>query len=258
MELRPLGKTGLRVSAIGLGLAKLGRNQQMKFPEPFELPSDAQARALLAEARDLGINLLDTAPAYGSSERRLGELLDDPAQWVIVTKVGEQFDGVNSRFDFSPQAVNESVRQSMARLRRQVLDVVLIHSDGNDVAVLRESGALEALRSLRDSGAIRAIGASTKTVEGGLLATEFCDVVMISFARGDEDQIRVLDAARERGVGVLLKKVLSSGHTDHPEVALERALCAPGVSSALVGTINPVHLRSNAAIAERVAARVGE
>src|SRR5690625_7513454 len=72
---RPLGRTGLMVSPIGLGTVKLGRNQRLKHPQPFELPSRKEAEYLLDCAHDLGINFIDTAAAYGSSEARLGELL---------------------------------------------------------------------------------------------------------------------------------------------------------------------------------------
>ena len=85
---RPLGSTGLRVSPLGLGTVKLGRNTGVKYPNQFALPSDGQARELLALARDLGINLIDTAPAYGTSETRLGPLLQGQRQdWVVCTKV---------------------------------------------------------------------------------------------------------------------------------------------------------------------------
>ncbi|MFW8341556.1 aldo/keto reductase, partial [Klebsiella pneumoniae] len=70
--LRPLGSTGLRVSPLGLGTVKLGRDQGVKYPNGFRIPDDQQARELLYLARELGINLIDTAPAYGVSEERLG------------------------------------------------------------------------------------------------------------------------------------------------------------------------------------------
>ncbi len=92
MELRPLGATSLSVSPLGLGTVKFGRNVGVKYPQPFDLPSDQEALTLLATAWDLGINLLDTAPAYGVSEERLGRLLQHCRRdWVIVTKVGEEF-----------------------------------------------------------------------------------------------------------------------------------------------------------------------
>jgi aryl-alcohol dehydrogenase-like predicted oxidoreductase len=67
---RPLGSTGLMVSPLGLGTVKLGRDQGVKYPNGFTIPDDQQARALLNQARGLGINLIDTAPAYGISEER--------------------------------------------------------------------------------------------------------------------------------------------------------------------------------------------
>lgn len=254
MELRELGRTGLRVSTIGLGTTKIGRNQQVKYPAAFELPSDDQVKALLAASRDLGINLIDTAPAYGRSEQRLGEFLPSAGDWVIATKVGESFEDGRSSYDFSPAAVERSVEQSLVRLRRDSLDLVLIHSNGDDEEILRNSGAVEALRALRDAGVIRAFGASTKTVTGGLIATELCDVVMVAYGRDDREQRVVLEAAAQRGVGVLLKKVLSSGHDADPGAALAEALAAPGVTSAVVGTTSVEHLRANCAAVERTLA----
>jgi len=90
---RQLGQTGLAVSCLGLGTVKIGRNQEVKYPISFPLPRDNDVSDLLATAKDLGINLLDTAPAYGSSEQRLGRLLRDRDDWVICTKVGEEFTG---------------------------------------------------------------------------------------------------------------------------------------------------------------------
>ena len=66
--LRPLGDTGLTVSALGLGTVKIGRDQGVKYPTAFSIPDDDAVRNLLARARELGINLIDTAPAYGRSE----------------------------------------------------------------------------------------------------------------------------------------------------------------------------------------------
>jgi len=87
--MRHLAGTDISVSALGLGTVKIGRDQGVKYPTGFTIPDDAAVRNLLATAHDLGINLLDTAPAYGSSETRLGQLLGKRQDWVIVTKTGE-------------------------------------------------------------------------------------------------------------------------------------------------------------------------
>jgi aryl-alcohol dehydrogenase-like predicted oxidoreductase len=138
MEFRPLGRTGMQVSLLGLGTIKLGRAEQVKYPQPFSIPDGAAARRLLACARELGINLIDTAPAYGDSEARLGELLAEKRQeWIVCTKVGEQFAAGRSTFDFSAPGARHSVERSLQQLRTDYLDVVLIHSDGRDRDILQ-------------------------------------------------------------------------------------------------------------------------
>ncbi len=251
---RPLGSTGLDVSPLGLGTVKLGRNVGVKYPEVFELPGDEQARALLADARALGINLLDTAPAYGSSEERLGTLIEGQRDaWVLSTKVGEEFDitSGSSSYRFDPEWVGQSVRRSLERLRTDVLDLVLIHSDGRDEWILRESGAVDALRDLQGQGLIRAIGASTKSPDGGTLAAELCDVIMVTLNERERDDLPAIERARDRGVGVLIKKALASGHAASPLDAMRLCLGEAGADCVVVGSINPVHLRANAEAAER-------
>ncbi|MDQ2695316.1 MAG: aldo/keto reductase [Pseudomonadota bacterium] len=261
MELRPLGDTGLRVSPLGLGTVKLGRNQGVRYPRPFALPSDRDAAALLELARSLGINLLDTAPAYGDSEARLGRLLPGRREdWVIATKVGEEFDGGASRFDFSAAAVRASVERSLGRLRSDWLDIVLIHSDGNDLEILHATGALEALRELQSRGWVRAVGMSTKTLAGGLAAVAACDLVMVTLNPLHREELPVIAAARAAGKGVLIKKGLASGHlhrlegADPVAAALGMIFAQPGVGSVIVGTLDPDHLRANIAAAERALA----
>ncbi|MGD2119799.1 MAG: aldo/keto reductase [Chromatiales bacterium] len=250
MELRALGQTGLQVSPLGLGTVKFGRNQQVKYPTAFDLPDDAQVSNILALARDLGINLLDTAPAYGSSQQRLGRLLSNRQDWVIVSKVGEIFANGQSSFDFSYRHTINTVEQSLRTLNTDYLDVVLIHSDGNDLAILQQGEALQALEDLKTRGLIRAHGMSSKTVAGGLLVVEKMDVVMATCNLGYNDELDVLKAAAAANKGVLIKKGLQSGHIDGRagvEASMRFVFSQPGVTSMIVGTINPAHLRANVA-----------
>ena len=247
---RDLGTTGIQVSCLGLGTVKFGRNQDVKYPEGFELPSDREITALLDLAREAGINLLDTAPAYGSSEQRIGRLLPDRDNWLLGTKVGEIFEGGRSRFDFSAAHVRESIEQSLRHLRTDRLDLVLIHSDGNDLDILDKSDCLETLERMRREGLLRAIGMSSKTIEGGLRAIELVDALMLTYNRSDTSQKPVIDQAQKAGKGVLIKKGLASGHAVHSasdSVAnnFRFLLEPPGISSVIVGTINPDHLREN-------------
>ena len=113
MELRSLGRTGLKVSALGLGTMTWG-----------EQNTEAEAHTQLDAALDAGINLIDTAPAYGTSEERLGPLLRGQRQhWVIVSKVGEEFSNGASHFDFTPQHARLSLERSLRRLQTDVIDL---------------------------------------------------------------------------------------------------------------------------------------
>lgn len=257
-----LGNTDIYLSRLGLGTVKLGRNQSVKYPQGFELPSDEEARTLLHSARDYGINLLDTAPAYGVSEERLGYLLrGERKQWVISTKAGEEFshtpdgNGV-SRFDFAPDAIRRSVERSLRRLRTDYLDIVLIHSDGNDSHIIHHHQVLLTLSRLKQEGWIRAFGMSTKTLEGGVLCAQEADVVMTTFDPDQEDDHQLMQHCATHNAGVLLKKIFNSGHllTSHhisssPNAVIEQQMkvifAQTAVNSAIIGTLNCQHLRTN-------------
>jgi aryl-alcohol dehydrogenase-like predicted oxidoreductase len=261
--LRELGSTGLQVSALGLGTVKLGRNQAVKYPANFALPDERSARRLLRLAGELGVNLLDTAPAYGSSEERLGRLLAGRRRdWIICTKVGEEFEQGQSRFDFSPEHTRQSVLRSLRRLGTDVLDIVLVHSDGRDLGIIEQMGTLEMLAQLKREGLLRAFGISTKTVAGGLAAAAVCDVLMVTYNLVRQEERPVLDECARLGRGALVKKVLDSGNLPPADgghgtgrtpqqASLELVLAHPGTSAAIVGTINPLHLRSNVEAARR-------
>lgn len=262
MQKRALGSTGIDVSVLGLGTVKIGRNQQVKYPSGFELPDDNSVIELFELARSLGINFIDTAPAYGSSEQRLGELLPDRHDWVIMTKVGEIFEEEQSRFDFSFEHTIKSVEQSLKKLKRDVLDIVLVHSDGNDMDIINDGAAFDALEVLKNKGLIKAYGMSSKTVDGGCWVVENCDVVMATANLEYDDERPVLELAEKLNKGVIIKKGLQSGHADSAsggsgiEGAFRHILSQPGVSSMIVGTINKQHLQSNVAIVNQLAGSV--
>lgn len=252
MQRRMLGNTGLEVSLLGLGTVKLGRTEAVKYPEPYSLPDDRTVRRLLDTAADLGINLLDTAPAYGTSESRLGALLRGRRNdWLIATKVGEIFENGRSSYDFTPEFVRTSVKSSLQRLHTDHLDMVLIHSDGRDLAILEQMGTLDCLMDLKERGWIRAVGISHKTVAGAQRAIELgCDLIMATLNPVEQQELAVIARAGQAGCGVLVKKALASGHAG-PE-SLKFVASQPGVSSIIVGSISKAHLRENAAVLEAI------
>lgn len=254
MDLKILGTTNILVSPLGLGTVKLGRSLGVKYPESFSIPTDREAKSLFALAADLGINLLDTAPAYGNSEERLGRLLKGQrSQWVICSKAGEDFSNATgeSTYRFTPKYLRASVERSLRRLGTDFLDIVLIHSDGRDETIIRELGALDVINELKREGKIRAGGMSTKTVEGGLLAAQHSDCVMVTWNLDYDDELPVIDFCQRENKGVLIKKALASGHIntrqdeDVLSKSFEMIFGHPGVTSVIIGTINPQHLAEN-------------
>lgn len=238
---------------LGLGTVKFGRNQGVKYPAPFALPNDAELTHLLQTAQSLGINLIDTAPAYGSSEERLGKLIKDQRdQWVISSKAGEEFINGESSFNFSAQHITRSVERSLRKLNTDYLDILLIHSSGEDERIILEDNVFDTLGRLKEQGKIRAFGMSTKTVAGGLLAVAQSDMAMVTYYPGYTDELPVIREANRRHKGIFIKKALASGHLDklgseNPIAhSMQFVLAEPGVTSIIVGTINPEHLRQNA------------
>src|SRR5688572_8113068 len=252
---RPLGSTGLNVSILGLGTVKFGRNQKIRYPT-FELPSDEAVCQLLDDACRCGINLLDTAPAYGIAEERLGNLLGTRRnEFAVVTKTGEEFANGESTYDFSAEHTRFSVERSLKRLKTNRLDCVLVHCPRNDLDVLSNSPVLVELQKLKDRGDIRSFGASTYTIGGGLFALEAADVVMVSHSADYDAELPVIQRAAELNKGVLIKKGLGSGNLAAGSVQrtlvenLRPIFSLSGVSSMVVGTINPRHLQENVAAA---------
>lgn len=252
----PLGDTGLLASPLGIGTVKWGRTEALKHGY-FELPDDSTLEALLETALAANINLLDTAPAYGIAEERIGRLLGRRRdQFLLFSKTGEIFENGQSRWDFSAEHTRRSVEQSLKRLRTDRLDGVLLHCPRNDLEVLQNSAALETLAELKASGLLRCIGASVATPEGGFHALPHSDVLMIAWSHDYHDQQALIEAAATAGKGVLLKKVFRSGqlpeaeklHGQSPvEYCLRPAARLPGHPVIIAGTLNPQHLAENIA-----------
>nr|WP_202797072.1 aldo/keto reductase [Kribbella flavida] len=167
MRMVELGRRGLQVSRLGLGLASLGGM--------FAAVPEDRAVATVDRAWELGIRLFDTAPVYGYglSEQRAGLALRGRPrdEFVLCTKVGRLLEpdgqdlqpiwvdpppGIGPRLDYSYAAVMRSFEQSLERLGIDRIDVLHIHDPDLDFAAASTS-ALQALVELRDRGTIRAL-----------------------------------------------------------------------------------------------------
>ena len=243
-----------KISPLGLGLVKIGRNTQVKYPQDFDLPSDKQVIELLNTAQELGVNLLDTAPAYGTSEERLGNIFKSgkiPSRhnWLICSKAGEIFTNGRSSYNFTKEYIVASVKNSLQQLNTDYIDILLIHSDGNDLEIIEKHDVFATLSLLKQQGLIRAYGMSTKTIAGGKLTLDHADFAMVTYNLQYQAELEVIQYAANLNKGIFIKKGLMSGHLNNSgnsvEKSMELIFNQAGVTSLIVGTINPKHLRHN-------------
>ncbi|MCK4946281.1 MAG: aldo/keto reductase [Alphaproteobacteria bacterium] len=243
--------TGEKVSVLGLGTVKFGRNRGVKYPgwEGASLPSDREISSLLDLCIEEGINLIDTAPAYGTSEERLGALMGSRRRnFFIVSKTGEEFNNGKSEYIFSAEHTRTSVERSLRQLKTEYLDCVLVHSSKNDLEIINDTPVLETLSRLKEQGKIRSFGVSTYSVEGGRRAVDLSDAVMVSYNKNYLTEKEVIDYARQHGKAVLVKKGLASGNMGVADVIEENIrfiLKTSGVTSLVFGSISPANILSN-------------
>jgi len=239
-------------SPLGYGAFKIGRNVGTKYAKAYELPDTASVERLLNGVLDLGINYIDTAPAYGASEERIGRAISHRRhEFLLSTKVGEFLESGVSRYDFSAAAVRKSVEASLRRLRTEVLDLVFIHADREDGRIVERTEVVPALLSLRDAGFVRGIGLSGHTAEGFRAALPWADAIMVTYHRDDATLAPVIDEAHHRGLAVMVKKGLASGRLPAAQ-AISFVLGNPAVTGVVVGSLSLDHLRENCRIAEQV------
>ncbi len=252
MQTRLLGKTGLKVTPLGFGSFKIGRNEKIKYAQPYDLPDDATTERLLNGALDAGVNLIDTAPAYGLSEERIGRFLSARRrEYVLSTKVGERFERGESHYDFSGAGIRASVAESLRRLRADVLDILFVHASGDDVTIQQQSDLILTLQKLKQAGYVRCLGFSGKTIAGAAAALSWADVLMVEYHLNDVSHSEVMQSAASRGIGVIVKKGLASGALSAAE-AIRFVLSNSNVGSVIVGGLNLEHLQANIAAASSV------
>jgi len=215
MQYRTLGRTGLLVSEISFGgVGAMGKYGPVT-PEAFD--------EVMSRACELGVNLLDTAPAYGQSQRVFGyHLAHNRDKWLICTKVGLCGPGNGSARGPDATAIMESFPRTLAELRADHVDILLIHSIeqyGHGAAavekVLGRGGLVDRMRALQREGRVRFIGVSGHVPElcHAVRTGEF-DVALTynSFnllVQGAEREL--FPAARGQNVGILLGGALYQG-----------------------------------------------
>ncbi len=244
MPLRQLGKTGELVSILGLGGSfTIAASDRVE-----------EAEKIIHRALDLGVNYIDTAPSYGSSEKNIGQAIKD--------RRGEAF-LASKTLDRTYEGTMELFHQSLERLQTDYLDLLQVHglhSEDELEQVLADGGALAALDELKQEGLIRFTGVTGHRDPQVLLeALERYDFDCILLSLNPADpyyqplQDAVLPLAKEKDMGIIAMKVAAYGRIfrddglDSMEKALNYALSFP-VSSAVVGISTAQELEENIGI----------
>jgi aryl-alcohol dehydrogenase-like predicted oxidoreductase len=277
MQYRTLGRTGLKVSEIGVGGAQFGLTNYMGRWDAFSEGAQRATTATVHRALELGYNYFDTAPGYGDgrSEEMVGNALKGRREEVVIaTKV--------SGGQWAPAQIRASVEASLRRLQVDVVDVIQFHGGWyhpDQVDQILASGGLEAFQQLKQEGKVRFIGFTAEGPSAGveeLIATGAFDTMQIRYSllyqhpsdwENNEGVIRQADA---QGMGIVLMRPLTSGVFQRlmadafPEIdvldvgrlLLNYVLSDPYVDVALVGVREPRFVELNNEISDDVASRI--
>lgn len=211
MKYRRLGKTGLEVSVIGIGTWQFGGEWGRTYEQ-------ADADRILGRARELGINLVDTAECYGDhlSERLVGEAIrQERERWVVATKFGHRFHRPFERTDrWGADEVVAQLERSLEALQTDYVDLYQFHS-GPDEAFDNDE-LWEALNQQVKLGRVRHLGISIgsnqnlhQTARASEVGASAIQVVYNRLDRAPEEG--VFPSCREQDLGVLSRVPLASG-----------------------------------------------
>ena len=268
METATLGKTGLAVTRLGIGLGGIGRWSPMADVD--------EAGRLLNGALDGGINFLDTAACYRTSEELIGRTIAHRRdEYVLATKAGHVTGGYSGE-EWTAKTVADSIDRSLRRLRTDRVDLMQLHTC--DLEVLKRGEVVDALLHAKRQGKTRFVGysgddkAALWAIESGLF-----DTLQTSFSVVDQRaRTRLFGSVEDAGLGLIAKRPIGKAVWDVPgdtsgypeelvrraqamaekgpipgapddpvELALGFVLAHEEVDTALVGTVNPAHLKGN-------------
>jgi aryl-alcohol dehydrogenase-like predicted oxidoreductase len=202
MHYRELGKTGVRVSEVGMGCNRLGED-----PYP-----DEHWVNLVQRAVDLGVTLFDSSEAYkrGRSEEMLGRAIGNRDDILIATKMSRVPE--TDEKDYSAARMMRTVEDSLRRLQRDWIDIYQLHSPNRED--MERFDWSEGMERLKRQGKIRFTGVAVNSAEDGLwlIRQSLVEVLQITyniFVTEAEDEL--LSAAQDRGVGLLCRMPLARG-----------------------------------------------
>ncbi|MDQ3322691.1 MAG: aldo/keto reductase [Acidobacteriota bacterium] len=267
MEKRKFGKTDMEFSVLGFGGAEIGYDSAQ---------TQGNVDELLNSALDAGLNVIDTAAAYLTSEKMIGEAVSHRREeFYLLTKCGalDNF----TRFDWSKKGILETIENSLRALKTDYIDIAQLHSC--DSEILRQGDCIEGLQRAREKGYTRFIGYSGDREEAKTaIEMNVFDSFQTSVNIADQTPIdENIPLAAEKGLGIIAKRPVANAVWRTPEkpensyhhgywdriqklrfdflkapfeesiaTALRFTLSIPGVDTMIVGTTKPKRWQENA------------
>lgn len=228
MQYRILGATGIKVSAICLGVLTIGPLQaDLKVQDGAEV---------ISHALENGINFLDTAESYGTYPYIREALATKRFKPVITSK----------SYAYTWQGMKESVERALDEMALTTIDIFMLHEQENEKTLKGHREALEYLVTAKQRGLIRSIGISTHSVAGVMAAADH-PLVEVIHPLINKAGIGIMDGtpttmgaaiqyARLRGKGIYAMKALGGGNLiNQAYSALKYVSSIPGLASVAVG-----------------------
>ncbi len=220
MEMRVLGRTNFEVSAIGFGGI------------PIQRVDEEIAYRLLVEAHNQGINFIDTARGYMTSEELLGSALERIGRdkFILATKsMARTYDAVVEEFE-----------TSLKNLKTDYIDLFQFHnlSKKEDLeTVMGENGALKAIKEYKEKGIIKEIGITSHSVDLLHIAIDTGEFSTIQYPYNpvEKQGEPVFRKARENNLGVIVMKPLAGGAISKGELSLRYIMENKDVTVAIPG-----------------------
>jgi aryl-alcohol dehydrogenase-like predicted oxidoreductase len=238
MEYRTFGKTGLSISAIGMGCSGIGKSLHHR--------DDEESLKTLSKAFESGINFFDTAPNYSNGESEIliaGALGVYRDKIIISTKVGTTSTTIGKlakkikpylkpvknilnplkyslpniyksqrRHDFSADFIIKTVEGSLRRLQTDYVDLLLLHHPSDEILELGDF--CKTFEILKSQGKIRFFGISCDSVEHAFLSLKLPNIsaVQVELSMIDQEPIsELLPMALEKNIGVIARLPLGKG-----------------------------------------------
>lgn len=271
-----LGETGLEATRLGYG------SMGLRGPNTWgvRVVDDEQSDSFLNLVLDSGINFIDTAPAYGVAEERIGRAISHRREeFYIATKCGCDYvqheDCLELKFTMKPEVVKRDIETSLRRMKTDYIDLLQFH--GGDAETLEREGLIDVVQNFKAQGLIRHIGISSKGKElGELLAMDVFEVFQVPYSCLAPQEESTMSVIADTGAGIIVRGGVAHGGPDaeierpllnqiweeskldelvppentKAQFILRHTLSNPHAGTIIVGTCNPDHMKENIAAVE--------